>query len=330
MSKGVLILARNSEMANRGRSRIAVSNAVFATALVILIIVAAVGYGLYLSRPGVSTVTSVSTATSPRLFQSGGFYNGTVVTFTYQYDYHCVPGILTFFPNQTAASARTSCEVGAGNGTAESGAVPLWVIVPAYAGLSVFGVPSLGASPQGFAIYANQTIITDCGAGRTPSGCPDHPLLLYSPFFTAVEEHLGITNGVFGLPEGVLPTPTHDHIINCCLQTVPWYTVVVLVFDPNIMPNAVTGECTQVAPSSLPDPTANCLDSYAALADALTTSNSAMAAVNKDNPVWQTLGGPSTQVVVPGIATVAELSNANSNLFEHFTVNSTSYYFEFR
>jgi len=322
--------------------RTGVSNTVFASAIIVLLIFGAFGYTLYFTKPsGTSATTKTSfstiyrTATSvsgitAALFQTGGFYNGTVVTFTYLYNYKCLPGLLTFFPNQTAAASKTDCEVGAGNSTAEAGAAALWVVVPAYAGLSVFGVEALGASPEGYPVYGNQTIVTDCGASGTASGCPDHPLLLYSPFFTAVEQHLGITNGYGGLPEGVLPTPAHDHLIDCCFQTVPWYTVVVLDFDPNIMPNPVTGQCTQVVPSSLPNPTANCLNNYSALADALATQDSAISTINAKNPIWQTLGGPTTQVVVPGAATAVQLVNANTNLFEHFTVNSTNFYLEYR
>ncbi|MFI5421262.1 MAG: hypothetical protein ACHQ1H_09885 [Nitrososphaerales archaeon] len=147
-----------------------------------------------------------------------------------------------------------------------------------------------------------------------------------SPFFTAVEQHLGIASGYGGLPEGVLPTPAHDHLINCCFQVVPWYTIVVLVFDPNIFPNAVTGQCTQVVSSNLTNPTSNCLSSYQGLFDALTTHSNATLVSNKDNPIWQTVGNPSTQIVIPDAASAAQISNANTNLFEHFTVNSTNPY----
>jgi hypothetical protein len=123
----------------------------------------------------------------------------------------------------------------------------------------------------------------------------------------------------------VLPTPSHDHLINCCFTIVPWYTIVVLDFDPNIFPNAVTGQCVRVVASNLTDPTSNCLSNYSGLVSALTThSNSTL--VNANNPIWQTLGGPSMQIVIPGAATAAQISNANSNLFEHFTVNSTNPY----
>lgn len=311
--------------------RVAVSNAVFATAVVILLAVAAGGFVLYATKPNASggtTITTVVTNAAPS-FETGGLYNGQVVTFIYPRDYACSPSLTTFFPNQTEAASKTSCEVGAGNSSAELGAAALWVVVPAYAGLSIFGVQALGASPQGYSRFDNQTIVTDCGANLTPSGCPDHPNLLYSPFFTEVEQHLGITNGYGGLPEGVLPTPAHNHLINCCFQTIPWYTVVVLNFDPNIQPNPVTGECAETAPSTLSNATGDCLNTYSALVSALTTHDTALSSINANNPIWQTLGGPTSQVVVPGAATAVQLSSANTNLFEHFTVNSTNFYLQY-
>ena len=320
------------------RRSAAISNIIFTIVTVILLIAAGVGFGLFATRSAstvtetrslstivTTTVTSTPTTTQADLVRTPAFYNGTVVVFTYPKDYNCTPGVLNFFPNQTAPAKLTQCEVGAGNSTAEQGAVPLWVVVPAFAGLSIFGVSALGASNLGYPTFNNSTLVTDCGAGGTPAGCPDHPHFLYSPFFTSVEQHLNITSGVFGLPEGVLPTPSHDHLINCCFQIIPWYTIVVLDFDPNIFPNAVTGQCTQVVPSNLTDPTANCLSNYTGLVHALTTNSNATA-INAANPIWQTLGGPSTQIVIPGAATTAQISNANTNLFEHFTVNSTNPY----
>lgn len=330
-----------SHRANRGR--LAISNIIFTVVTVILLIAAAAGFTLYATAGShstgnssqTSTAASVNTTTetsavstsSEKLWQTPGFYSGNVVVFTYPKDYNCTPSILSYFTNQTTAAKLTACEVGEGNSTAESGAAPLWVLVPAFAGLSIFGVTALGASSQGFPTFNGSTLVTDCGAGGTAAGCPDHPHFLYSPFFTAVEQHLNITNGYGGLPEGVLPTPSHDHLINCCLTVVPWYTIVVLVFDPNIFPNAVTGQCVQEVPSNLTNPTANCLSNYNGLINALTTkSTSAGSATNGNNPIWQTVGGPLAQVVIPGAATTAQISNANTNLFEHFTVNSTNPY----
>lgn len=313
--------------------RYSVSNAVFGASIIVLLIIAALGYSLYFSALSQVTTTSItSTTTSVKTVQispklSGAFYNGSVVTFIYKYDYACVPKLSSFFPNQTDAASKTDCVVGAGKADAEQGAAPLWVLVPAYAGLSIFGVEQLGATASGLPRFQNKTLITNCGAGLTPTACVFHPSLLYSPAFTVVEQHLGITNGIFGLPEGVLPTPAHNHIINCCFAVIPWYTIVVLVFDPNIFPNAVTGECSVIVPSNLTSPTSNCLNSYDAIVSAFNTKSSSVQAANKGNPIWEALGKPSTQIVIPGASVVSQISNANSNLFEHFTVNSTNFYF---
>ena len=313
-------------------SRAGVSNIVFAVSVIVLIVIAAAGFGLYATAPGSTgapthtTVTQSGSTPFARPTETGGYNNDAVGPFVYPYQYKCLPSLTKYFSNETTASALTQCEVGEGDATAEQGAASLWVIVPAFAGLSIFGAGKLGASPEGFPVYNNQTIVTQCGASGTPSGCPDHPLLLYSPFFTAVEEHLGLNTGYGGLPEGVLPTPAHDHLIDCCFQTVPWYTIVVLVFDPNIFPNAVTGQCAAVAPSNLTDPTGDCLSNYSGLLKALTAHDSGVSTVNVGNPIWQTLGGPNAQVVIPGAATASQIANANSNLFEHFTVNATNYY----
>lgn len=318
----------------------AVSNIGFAAVTIILLIVAVAGFGLYAVKPTASpstaysttTVYSTTTASSTILNavkqnESGGFYNAQDVTFFYKFNFNCTPSLLSFYSNETSAAAQTNCEVGQGNATAVSAPAALWILVPAYAGLSIFGVTSLNATADGFPTFEGNTIVTQCGAGGTTAACVDHPTLLYSPFFTAVEQHIGITSGFGGLPEGVLPTPAHDHLIDCCLQTVPWYTITVLVFDPNIMPNAVTGQCTEVVPSNLTNPTANCLSSYSNLANALTTHSNATISANGRNPIWQTLGNPASQVVVPGATVVTELSNMNTNLFEYFTVNSTNPYF---
>ena len=322
------------------RSSPAVSSVVFGASVVILLIIAAAGFGLYLtSSQSVKTVTSVSTRTGTSTTTvtatvnsstpgvSGGFLGSKVVTFSYPTPYQCTPSTSQLFPNQTAAAAKASCEVGA-PGTFPNNALPVWVVVPAYAGLSIFGVTALGASPDGYAVYHNQTILADCGAGGTATACPFHPTYLYSPAFTAVEQHLNITSGYGGLPEGVLPTPTHDHVVDTDAlgQNIPWDTVAVLVFDPNIMPNAATGRCTQVVQSALGNATGNCLTSIAALQAAMVTNNTAEAAANTDNPIWQTLGGPTVQVVLPGDSTVSVIRNPNSNLDVYFPVHDSSPY----
>lgn len=320
------------------RSSPAVSSAVFGASVVILLIIAAAGFGLFLtsSQPA-KTVTSISTSirtttvtaavNSSTPGVSGGFLGSKVVTFSYPTPYQCTPSTSQLFPNQTAAAAKANCEVGA-PGTFPNNALPVWVVVPAYAGLSIFGVTALGASPDGYAVYHSQTVLADCGAGGTAAACPFHPTYLYSPAFTAVEQHLNITSGYGGLPEGVLPTPTHDHIVDTDAlgQNIPWDTVAVLVFDPNIMPNAATGRCTQIVQSALENATGNCLTSIAALQTAMVTNNTAEAAANAGNPIWQTLGGPTVQVVIPGDSTVSVIRNPNSNLDVYFPVHDSNPY----
>jgi hypothetical protein len=61
---------------------------------------------------------------------------------------------------------------------------------------------------------------------------------------------------------------------------------------------------------------------------ALVTSSSAVA-INGDNPIWQTLGGPTKQVVVPGVTMVTQLANSNTNLDLDFAVKDTNYYAKF-
>lgn len=327
----------------KGLTKALVGLAVLA-AIVIAAIMGFAGYGAFAqsnsstssSTSGASTVTTTVTQTTTasgsgkdtELPWSGGFLNGQVVTFVYTQNYTCKPGVTSFGFNSTEASsaqAVTNCEVGGFKG--DTTLPTLYVMVPAFAGLSIFGVPKLGASAQGFPTFNNQTILTDCGAGGTQAACGDHPTYFYSPAFTTVEQYIGINNGVFGLPEGVLPTPAHSHLINQS-DTGAWNNVAVLVFDPNIFPNPVTGQCSQVVPSNQANPTANCLNTYSALQRALTTKDSASDTANcinyynghGANPIYEALGQPATQVVVPGDMTVPSLANPNTNLVLFFSV----------
>ena len=275
------------------------------------------------------TQTVSATGSDSEYGWSAGAVNGTVDTFVYTGNFACAPAASTFFPNEgNASNVASGCEIGAANSTDPVGNPDLWVIVPAFAGLSIFGVPQLGATPQGFPVYQNNTYLTMCGAGGSTSACPDHPTYMYSPAFTTVEQYLNITTGVFGLPEGVLPTPAHSHIVNQT-DTQGWNIVAVLVFDPNIFPNPVTGQCSQVVPSNQPDPTANCLTSYAALQRALTTNDSASDNANCNygvNPIYDALGQPATQIFVPGDSTVQSIGNANTNLQLFFSTQSGNPY----
>ncbi|MDE1761813.1 MAG: hypothetical protein KGH59_00320 [Candidatus Micrarchaeota archaeon] len=262
----------------------------------------------------------------PNATASGGFYDSNNVAFIYNRPYFCTPPSNTLFPKSSDAQAAMSvngCELGvSGNNLA---ADPQWIVVPAYAGLTVFGIKS---SPQGFPIYQNATVITQCGVGDMISKCPDHPSYLYSPIFTEVEKYLNITSGVVGLPEGVLPTPAHDHVISDdeLGADTNWYNIGVFVFDPNIMPNATDGKCHQVVPSNLSDPTANCLTSLSALAAAMQTQSSSVGAANANNPIWNAIGRPRMQIFVPNDSLVSQINNSNSNFKIPFSVASFNYY----
>jgi len=123
----------------------------------------------------------------------------------------------------------------------------------------------------------------------------------------------------------VLPTPAHEHLVTFTTNTsIPWYIVVVLVFDPNIYPNPITGQCQQIVPSNLTDPTGNCLNNITALENAMMTYSSSVPAANANNPIWEALlkGSPyqSLQVVVPGITSPSQLFNTtNSNMILYFS-----------
>lgn len=326
-------------MENKTRSP-AISTIVAVISVIVLIAVAAGAY-YFLVSPGTSqhtTTTSTNTANTVAFSMilngstSAGFYKNAVVTFQYTKDYTCTPALSKFATNQTEANlaaAKTSCEVGGGDSTAVAGAAPVFILVPAFAGLSIFGVQSLGATSQGYPTFNKQLIFTQCGAGGTVSACSDHPTLIYSPYFTAVEQHLGIKTGVFGLPEGVLPTPAHDHVVNYIGgSSIPWDVITVLVFDPNVMPDAATGQCHRWVTSDLANPTGNCLTSFGALAKAMTTQTTATANANatQSDPIYSTLGGVKTQVAIPGVPIVSDTSPTNTNLFLYFSVSSSSPY----
>ncbi|MCI4350249.1 MAG: hypothetical protein L3K15_01875 [Thermoplasmata archaeon] len=283
-----------------------------AVVVVIIVLVAAVGVYYYLKpKP----------ASAP-LLQEAGFTAGAVVTFTYNgtNTFVCSHALLSYFPQATAAAGATQCEVGAATQNAIPDQVPEWVLVPAFAGLSIFGVAALNASAHGFPTFHGATLLTDCGAGGTVAACVDHPTLIYSPLFTLVEQHIGITSGYGGYPEGVLPTPSHDHLLNTTsvVPNVEWGTIVVLVFDPNIFPDRTTGVCTAVIAGSS---TAHCLTSLTALAAALSTSSASVATANAGNPIWQTENNTSLQVLVPGDLSIAQLNNLDSNLYIPFAVS---------
>lgn len=334
------------------KRRQGVSTGIFAATAAVLLIIAGIGFGLYVTQaPRTITTTITSTATSTgtttlvstqtttvtatpttkaRIGVVGGFLNGKVVAFEFYTPFECKPAVSELFPDQVEAQDAakvTPCEVGV-PGTFPPNAIPVWGLVPAFAGLSIFGVPTFGATPEGFATYNGKTLITHCtGNGHQPP-CPDHPPLHYSPANSMVLQSMGITSGVMGLPQGVMPFPAHSHIVDTLAgeQDIPWNAIAVLVFDPNIFPNPATGRCEQTVPSSLTEPIANCLTSIAALQAAMVTTNSEIDDANADNPIWQALGKPLTQVVVPGASDPTQYRNANSNINVPFAVKDYNPY----
>jgi hypothetical protein len=297
--------------------------------IVVIIVVLAVVLYVY---PGYLKPSS-----SANSLQEGGFTLGQVVTFTYNgtNTFLCTPGMAVMFPGNataSAAAAKTSCEVGNASQNAVPSQVPEWVLVPAYAGLSIFGVAALGASSSGFATVNGSPLLTQCGAGGSHAACVDHPAYLYSPLFTAVELSINQPNGYGGLPLGVLPTPSHDHLINtsATYPNVEWGTIAVLVLDPNILPNRATGTCTATVATNLTSPTGNCLNSLPALERATKTCSTSVVAFNSatSNPIWKTLNklfaktAVCQQVVVPGDITITQVdNNLNSNLYIPFAVS---------
>ena len=318
--------------------RNAASKAIWAVVVVVIIIVGAGAYYYYsygIGTTGNNTTLRTGTSVPANIILngsvSGGFYKGQVVSFAYSKDYQCLPALSNFVQNKTEASkaaAVTMCEVVGGNSTDLASSAPVFILVPAYAGLSVFGVPALGATSQGYPVFKGNVVFTQCGAGIAKSACLDHPKLIYSPFFTLVEQHLGIKTGYTpaNLPEGVLPTPAHSHVIDYAGgPSIPWYVVTVLVFDPNIMPDGQTGVCHQQVNSNLTNPTGNCLTSFTALENALTAKTTATAIANstQDDPIYDTFGGVHTQVLIPGVTAVTENSATNTNLFLWFAATTT-------
>ena len=321
--------------------RTAISTMVLAVAIVVIIAVAAAGAYFFVLAPGMNATTTTSSTSSGNTVAlsmilngttSAGFYKNQLVSFKYTQNFVCTPALAKFASNQTEANlaaAKTSCEVGGGDSTAVPNSFPVFILVPAFAGLSIFGVPALGATSQGYPTFNNQLVFTQCGAGGTISACSDHPTLIYSPYFTAVENHIGIKTGYGGLPEGVLPVPAHDHVVDYSGgPSIPWDVITVLVFDPNVMPDGATGQCHKWVTSDLSNPTGNCLTSFDALTKAMTQQTSATANANstQSNPIYTTLGGVKTQIVIPGVTIVSETSPTNTNLFLYFSVASSNPY----
>jgi hypothetical protein len=221
---------------------------------------------------------------------STAIQNGSVVVLGNTASSNCTstPALLyQNFTDAVAASAVTDCEIGIGFSSV-AGLSPYYMLNPAFAGLSMYGTVMWNATDSGYPVFRNETIVTTCGASGTPTGCNSTKKYFYSYTSSAWETQMGITSGVMGLPEGVLPRPAHDILLPSSIGPTPVvsYLVRVWVFDPNIFPNPVTGRCMQLVASNLSNPTGNCLNSTAALSRAIATTSTAVVAANKNNVLF--------------------------------------------
>ncbi len=305
------------------------SSMVWVVVAVVLVVVVAGSVGVYYAYFRSPSPTSPSNT-------AGAFANGQVVTFVYNGSntYLCTPSVTTMFPkdpNSTGAAAVTSCEAGNASQTAVVGQLPQWYLVPAFAGLSDFGLTALNATPRGFATTNGSTIETDCGAGGTPTACPDHPQYLFSPLVAQAEADSGLGHGAQGLPVGVMPFPAHDMLENyTTYPLVSWGTIFVFVFDPNILPDRTTGACVATAPSNLTSATGNCLTTWAHVYAAADTCSSAAQHYNSavGNPLWKAFMSsdhlsPCAQAYVPAPGTFGPAGPAsllNSNVYVPYAV----------
>ncbi len=307
--------------ARRSHRGLLAAVAVIAVALIVVGALYGLGIGPFSSSSGPSGPTG----------SSGGFTQGQAVTLTYSGAYFCTPSLAQLFPDAAALNATTPCEIGDADQNAVSNQIPQWLLVPAFAGLSAFGDTSAGATSQGYPSLNGSTVLTDCAAGASALRCPQTPATIYSPTFAAMEQFANLSGGVNGLAQGLLPMPAHDILINTTAHLgspIPWGTIVVLVFDPNIFPDRSNGACAAIEPSNLSIPTGNCLTSLTALDHALVTSSSAVVGANggsANNPVWKSLGGPLPQVYAIDDLNVNALNNnLNSDLYEAYGVSPSS------
>jgi hypothetical protein len=245
------------------------------------------------------------------------FQNGSIVNYTYA-NVTCSPGAYaTSSPEVKNASVFTPCDVGGGPFSANTaGAIPVWALTPGFAGpaayglfagVSALGLPTYPTSPNGYPIYNGTVIPTQCGIGNSSSACLGKPDYFYSSLYSVLERSIGVTKGVAGLPEGVLSNAARDFIVSPLKNGT--YTksdiIRILVFDPDIFPNATTGKCKAIAPSQLANATGNCLTSVTALAAAVNTTDTAISAINANNLLWKAAGRPLKQAVIPILTPVS-------------------------
>ena len=258
----------------------------------------------------------------PAANQAGAFYNGSVITYNYTGSYSCYPPLSSIIQNATANETDYPCYAGIASNSSQ--ALPDWILVPAYAGMSIFGINSTNGMP----IFRNSTVYVNCGAGNSSSMCQSDPKFVYSPDFAKIENLIG-KRSFDGLPNGVMALPAHSHLINNTFHNdpIPWYVIIVYVFDPNIMPNVTNGKCTQVVPSNSSSPSVNCLTSLAAIKRAMQTKDNATLNANIGNPVWDAMGKPTTEVYIPNDTSQSEVGNPNTNIVVPFSAKSNNFYF---
>lgn len=280
-------------------------------------------------------------ATNTTLLSSTyAFQNGEVVRLLYFSNYACTPPASIVFNNSSNslnASDITSCEMGSSEGVNYTNAIPSYNIVPAFANFSIYGyvgnssiITNYGVSPEGYLIYNFSVIQTHCNAALLNNTCLYKPAYLYSPFYLELQQSIGASNGINGLPRGVMTNPERDIIVPPVKNSTPTLSdkVVVWVFDPNIFPNATTGLCHQIAPSDLSNPIENCLNSTESLQEALNTNNSAVAQINSKNSIWKISGSSLRQAIIPiltedgNFSYRSDLNSPNTNIFSYSCINT--------
>ena len=195
----------------------------------------------------------VGCAAAANPVQINAFQNGNIIKLTYFDNFTCYPAPAAVYMNSTEsinAASVTACEYGSALGVNTTGSIPRWGMIPAFAGLSVYGYNAFNSTAQGYPTYNGNAILAICGAGQTSTVCIHRPTYIYSPVISALEHGMNVFDGLYGLPEGVLPNAARDLLVspkkNGTISSS--YEVRVWVFDPNIFPNSTTGKCTQIAP----------------------------------------------------------------------------------
>jgi len=303
------------ESRSRGRRRLGV-------AVVVLLLTGAGVGAAYLLRAGPFAPTGPGFAPGT----SGGFADGQPVRFTATGIYLCTPDVRSFYPSVSAAAVGSACEEGRADASAVD-QVPQWALIPAFAGATVFGTVAHG-QPNGYptnpAVSTRSALLTDCGAGGSPTACPDNPSTLYLADLTGSTYF-----GRNGTPDGVFPLPAHDLLINTSttFPDVQWGTIFVLVFDPYIFPNRTTGLCNDL-PGANASLTSDCLSSVPALARALVTNSSFVASLARCTGCGYTppgywgsaFAGASREAAILGAAPGAPPDQLDSDLYVPYSV----------